>query len=270
MSMDATAQTPTPEPLLVAYEDDIVRLTLNRPDRLNAVSAPLYDALVRALENAGADARVRAIVLTGAGRAFCVGADLKAHAGPEPTRRDRRRYVALAQRANRAVQTCAKPVVAAVNGHAIGAGLELALSADLVVVAREAKLRLPEIAIGTFVGGGLTYTLPQRVGMARAKEILLLGEFLTPDDALAYGLVNRVVPAADVADTAHDLAGRLARRAPIPMRRARQLLGRALRWPASRALRAEADALLACMETEDWREGVRAFEERRDPVFRGR
>lgn len=259
-------------PLEVESRDDgrLRILTLNRPARLNAVSLELYRDLHAAITAAAAAADVRVVLLTGAGRAFCVGADLKAHAGDEPTTQDRRRYIRAAQRAAAALQRCGKPVVAAVNGHAIGAGLELALACDFIVVAAEAKLRFPEVALGTFVGGGVTYTLPRRVGHARAAELLMLADFFTPAQALEMGLVNRVVAAGQVRDAALELARRLVERAPISLRHTKRLLQANPRLQPEAALRREAAALLACMRTADWREGVDAFAERRTPVFHGR
>jgi enoyl-CoA hydratase len=249
-------------------EGAVAWLTLNRPERLNAVSEALYGELLAALAEVAADDGVRAVVLTGTGRAFCVGADLKAHGEGDRDAASRRRYVMQAQRANRALQRLGKPVIAAVNGHAIGAGLELALSCDLVVVSRQAKLRLPEVALGTFVGGGITRTLVQRAGLARAKELLLLCEFFGADEALSWGLINRSVEGAEVLPVARALAERVAAHAPVSVRLAKRLLDRSS-TPAA-ALRAEAAALLECMGTADWREGVRAFEEQREPVYVGR
>lgn len=246
----------------------VARLTLNRPERLNAVNEALYGELLAALAWLEADDSVRAVVLTGAGRAFCVGADLKAHGEADRDEGGRRRYVGAAQRANRAVQRLGKPVIAAVNGHAIGAGLELALSCDLVVVARGAKLRLPETALGTFVGGGITRTLVRRAGLTRAKELLLLCEFFGADEALSWGLINRAVASGDVLEVADALAAKVSGHAPVSLRHAKRLLDRS--QTARGALRAEAAALLACMSTADWREGVRAFDEQRAPSFVGR
>lgn len=263
------AESGESSPLRADRVGRLALLTLDRPDRLNAVNLALYDALAAELAALASDGEVRAVVLTGAGRAFCVGADLKAHGSADPTAAERRRYVEAGQRANRALQRLPQPVVAAVNGHAIGAGLELALSADLMVVAEAAKLRLPEAALGTFVGGGVTYTLPERVGLARAKELVLLGDFFTGREAVAMGLANRAVPADRVLAEATALAERLALRAPRSVTKAKRLLNAAVRRKVGRALRREAETLLGCMETEDWREGIRAFQEKREPEFRG-
>jgi enoyl-CoA hydratase len=247
----------------------IALLRLNRPDRLNAVSLPLYEELYEAARDLDQDRSIRVIVVTGAGRAFCVGADLVAHGSGEPDRAQKQRYVRAAQRANRALQRCGKPVVAAVNGHAIGAGLELALSADYVVVASDAKLRLPEVALGTFVGGGTTYTLAERVGQLRARELILLAEFFDAGAAVRMGLANEAVPADQVLARALDVAARLAKRAPVSVRLAKRLLNAAREQPASRMLRLEAQALLTCMGTHDWKEGVQAFADKREPEFSG-
>ena len=255
--------------LSVSRDDGVAILTLNRPDRLNAVSLPLYNALSEALREFHTDRAVRAIVLTGAGRAFCVGADLKAHAGGELSRGDQLRYISAGQRAHWRMQRNAKPIVAAVNGHAIGAGLELALSSDFVIIADDAKLRFPEIGLGTFVGGGTVYTLPARVGALRAKELLLLGAFFSPQDAVSYGIANRTAPADQVLSQALEVARALTKQAPRSVAHAKRLLNQAAAPDARRTLLREARALLDCMGTADWREGVNAFQEKRAPEFRG-
>lgn len=257
-------------PILIQRSDAVFRITLNRPDRLNAVSLQLYRDLLEAVRSAEREESVRAIILTGAGRAFCAGADLKAHAESSMTPSERRAYAGTAQRVNFALQSCSKPVVAAVNGAAVGAGLELALSCDFIVVAEDAKLRLPEIALATFVGGGVFHTLPERVGMAKTREILLLGEFFSGTEAQRFGLADRAVPAADVGVAAQALAGRLAANAPVSMAFARRLLRQAPRMRRRELMAAEARTLEKCMATEDWREGVLASREKRQPRYRGR
>ncbi len=257
-------------PVLVETEGAVRVLRLNRPDRLNAVCLSLYDALQAALDDTAGSRDVRAVVLTGVGRAFCAGADLKAYGEGQPTPEDRRTYIDAGQRVYRALQTLPQPVVAAVNGHAIGAGIELALSCDLVVVAAEAKLRLPEVTLGTFIGGGTSYTLRRRVGYAKAAELILLGRFFSGLEAFEMGLANRVADGPDaVRAEASDLAAALARNAPISMRLAKQVLDRAEGLAPAEVLALEARALAECMASRDWEEGVRAFAERRDPDYRG-
>ena len=257
------------KPVLVETDGPVRTFRLNRPDRLNAVSLSLYEALERGLEETAGDRAVRAVILTGVGRAFCAGADLKAHGERRQTPDERRAYIETGQRVYRLIQTLPQPAVAAVNGHAIGAGIELALSCDFIVVAEEARLRLPEVALGTFVGGGTAFTLRRRVGYAKAAELILLGEFFSGRDALDMGLANSLAPAEDVLDRAGDLADRLAKNAPISMRLAKRVLDLAARVSPEEAMRAEADALEECMASEDWREGLAAFAEGRVPNYRG-
>ena len=260
----------TPTPVLVERDDAVSILTLNRPDRLNAVSPDLYKELTTALEQIAEDRSVRSVVLTGAGRGFCVGADLKSHAEGPMSDEERRQYIDSAQAVNLMIQQSRVPVVAAVNGHAIGAGLELALSADFVLVAEEAKLRLPEVALGTFVGGGVTYRLPQRVGDLKARELILLGRFFSGKEAEAIGLANRALPAGDVLTAALAMAKELAAAAPLSMEQAKRLLNAAAESTAEATLADEARTLDRIMQTEDWAEGVQAFAAKRPPKYSGR
>jgi enoyl-CoA hydratase len=256
--------------VVLARRDGLVlELTLNRPERLNAVSRPLYERLIEALEDADADRDVRAVVLTGAGRAFCAGADLKAHRDGPPDPDERARYIDAAQRVNRLLQTMATPVVAAVHGPAIGGGLELALSCDLMIVADDAKLRLPEVALATFIGGGVSYTLAERVGLPKAKELIYFGDFFSGADAAAMGMANRAVRTADVLPTALTWAKRLASQAPLSLAAAKRLLGEATDRPRDEILEAEREALDAIFGSHDWKEGLAAFHEKRPPRYRG-
>ena len=256
--------------VLASREGALLTLTLNRPHRLNAVSMGLYERLITELEVAAADPHVRCVILTGSGRAFSAGADLKEHRDAPPSPEERRRYIDAGQRACHLVQTIGTPVVAAMNGHAIGAGLEIALSADVAIVAGDARLRLPEVALGTFVGGGAVYTLAERVGALKAREIIFLGDFFSGADAAAMGLVNLAVPAGDVLSEATRWAQRLARRAPIPLAAAKRLIASAPDMSREEALKREAAVLEGIFDTEDWVEGLAAFHAKRRPDFKGK
>jgi enoyl-CoA hydratase len=255
--------------LLVASAAGIVTLTMNRPEALNAVTEALYEALIAELGKAHADRAVRAVVLTGAGRAFCVGADLKRHGEGERSEQQKLAYAQRGQDAAAAIMQCDKPVIGAINGHAIGAGLELALACDLTVVAVGAKLRFPELGLGTFVGGGTTFTLVERVGVTRAKELLLLGRFFTGGDAAAWGLCNEAAPADDVPVRAMSMAVEVAAKAPASVAFCKRQLRLVRDRTVDEALAAEAQALASCMGTRDWQEGIDAFRERREPRFTG-
>ena len=256
-------------PILYDRRERIAWIRLNRPHRLNAVSEPLYEALEAAVADAEQDDGVRAIVVGGEGRAFCVGADLKAHRERERTAAERRAYAWAGQRACARLQDCPKPVVAAVNGYALGAGAEMALSCDFVVMAEEAEMGFPEVGLGTFLGGGLTYLLPKLVGLGKARELIMLGGRFTGRQAATLGLVMKAVPLAQLQVEAEALATALAGQAPLSLRFAKEQLNCHPRLDPKTAMTAEVDALVACMSTEDWKEGVRAFAEKRPPAFRG-
>jgi len=265
--IDGSGQTD--EPVLAHRQGPVLVLTLNRPERLNAVSLPMYEGLERELLAADGDRAVRCVVITGAGRAFCVGADLKAHEGGPPSGEQRSRYVRMAQRVNHLIQSGLKPVVAAVNGHAIGGGLEMALSADFMIVANEAKLRFPEISLGTFIGGGTTYSLAECVGVMKARELIYLGDFFLGSEAASMGIAYKAVPTDAVLSAASELAGRLAEKAPISLAYAKRLIGPAGTMTREKALDREAEALEEIFGTRDWQEGVEAFHEKRPPRFTG-
>ena len=256
-------------PVVIAERRDAVqRITLNRPDRLNAVSEELYTAVLEQLMAADTDPAVRCVLLIGAGRAFCVGADLKSHGQRARSESDQKRYVDLGQRVCAQIQQMGTPVIAAVHGYALGAGAEMAVSADFLVIATDARMGFPEVSIGTFVGGGVTYRLPRLVGLRRATELLMLGERFTGAQAAEWGLAHAAVEADQLDHAAHDLAIALATKAPISLARMKKALLTATEMDV--ALRDEAADLLAVMRTEDWAEGVRAFADRRTPVFHGR
>lgn len=257
----------------------VLRLTLDRPDVANALDWKTREALVAALENASADATTRAVVVTGAGdRAFCTGADLrvpvptppKPDGAPERLQGDVARSIASGwQRVITAVLDCEKPVVAAVNGTAAGAGMHLALASDVIVMADTAKLVPVFVRRGIAPDAAGAYLLTRLVGPQVAKRLYLFGDDVPAAEALALGLVTEVVPAARLQTRGDELAGRLAAGPTRTLGIAKRLVNRALDVDRDTSLAEEAWGQELVMTTSDAQEGVRAFVERRDPEFRG-
>ena len=265
--------------LLVERDGGVLRLTLNRPDVHNALDWRTREALVAALRDASADLHVRAVLLTGAGdRAFCTGADLrvplpvpaKPDGAPERAQGEVARGIATGwQQVVTAVLDCEKPVVAAVNGTAAGAGMHLALACDVVVMSEAAKLVPVFVRRGIAPDAAGAYLLTRLVGPQVAKRLYLFGDDVPAADALRLGLVADVVPAADLAATSTALAERLAAGPTRTLAATKRLVNRALDVDRETALTEEAWAQELVMTTDDAQEGVRAFIERRDTEFRG-
>jgi enoyl-CoA hydratase len=248
-------------------DDAIVVLTLNRPDKLNAIDDAMLDALDRTLCELEADHDCRAVILTGAGRAFSAGADIKEWTaltpqefGPAWGLRGHRLFDRLA--------SLAQPVIAAINGIAFGGGLELALCADIRIAAEGARLGLPEVTIAALPGWGGTQRLPRLIGPGRARHMILTGQPLEATKAEAWGLVTEVVAADALMARARELARQLAANAPLAVQAAKRLIDAAL--PASPAATLEVPASMAVGGSEDAREGRQSFLERRPPRYRGR
>jgi enoyl-CoA hydratase len=255
--------------ILYELRDGIAEIRLNRPQRLNAVTQQLYDELNAALSRAEADGDVRVVLLTGEGRAFCVGADLKEHqAGRTPF--DRRQYLQGEQIVCKRLLQLGKPVVAAVNGYALGAGAELAIAADFLLMAQSAQIGLPEISIGNFLGGGVTWLLPRLVGLAKARELVFLGERIQGEEAVRIGLANRVFADDGFLDAAREFAAKVASKAPFSMQLAKQQLNMSAERTFDAALVAELEGMMFVGTTQDWQEGIDAFAEKRTPVFKGK
>lgn len=253
----------------IRYEvrDGIGEVRLNRPHRLNAVVQQLYDELNEVLDRAGSDREVRVVLLTGEGRAFCVGADLKEHKAGR-TAFDRREYLRGEQTVCRRLMLLHKPVVAAVNGYALGAGAEMAVASDFILMASGAKIGFPEIGIGAFLGGGVTSLLPRLVGLAKARELVFFGAQIGGEEAVRIGLACRVFPDGELIGEARAFARTLARKAPFSMQLAKEQLHLAAERTLDAVLVAELEGMTFCSTTRDWQEGVDAFAEKREPVFR--
>lgn len=244
-------------------------LTFNRPDKLNAISSEMLDQLEGRLDDAERDTGVRAVVLTGAGdRAFVAGADIGEYAGQ--TEEEFRAY----QRRSRAVfsrlAAFGKPVIAAVNGYALGGGFEIALCCDVLVASARARFGLPEGLLGLCPGGGGTQRLARAAGPYAAARVLLFADQLTADEARQLGLVATVVEADALMDAALDLAGRAARVAPLAARAMKQLVAAAREVPLGDGLDREHAALFGLYRTRDAREGIAAFKGKRQASFEGR
>ncbi|WP_327696739.1 enoyl-CoA hydratase/isomerase family protein [Streptomyces sp. NBC_00459] len=259
--------------VLHATDNQVSWITLNRPESLNAITPDQRERLIQLFSDASADPAVRAVVLTGTGRGFCTGADLRGgqgQAGGERIAGDVARVIRLgAQRLISAVLDCEKPVIAAVNGTAAGLGAHLALACDLVLAAESARFIEVFVHRGLVPDGGGAYLLPRLIGPQRAKELMFFGDALTAPDAERLGLVNRVVPAEDLHKTAREWAERLATGPTRALALTKQLVNASLDSDRATAFAAEATAQEINMTTADAREGVASFVERRSPRYGG-
>jgi 2-(1,2-epoxy-1,2-dihydrophenyl)acetyl-CoA isomerase len=248
--------------------DGIGTITLDRPAALNSLEATLKRDLLGALREAGRDPDVRVVILTGAGRAFCAGQDLKERLDPDPSPLD----VEVRERFNpivRAIRGLDKPVIAAVNGVAAGAGASLAFACDLRLAAESASFVLAFGRIGLIPDSGATWLLPRLIGLGRATELMLLPDPLTADEALRIGLVSRVVPGATLLDEARSTAGILAAAAPRALALTKRALRRAQEAGFEASLDYEASLQGIAGRTADHAEGLAAFVEKRPPRFTG-
>ncbi|MGX1563113.1 enoyl-CoA hydratase/isomerase family protein [Streptomyces sp. NPDC055506] len=257
--------------VLHATAGQVLSITLNRPETLNALTPDQRDEIVDLLSKASETAGIRAVVITGTGRGFCAGADLRGAATTdERIAGDVARTLRTgAQRLIAAVLDCEKPVIAAVNGTAAGLGAQLALACDLVLAAESARFIEVFVRRGLVPDGGGAYLLPRLIGPQRAKELMFFGDALTATEAEHLGLVNRVVPDADLAHTTRSWAERLASGPTRALALTKQLVNASLDTDRATAFAAEAAAQEINMTTADAQEGVRSFVERRNAVYRG-
>ena len=255
--------------VLVANADGIRRITVNRPDKLNALNAATLNALQAAFDAAATDDAVRVVVLTGAGpKAFVAGADIAEMADLRPT--EGRDFSLRGQRLMRSIETLPKPVVAMVNGFALGGGLELAMGCHLRIAADTAKVGQPEIGLGLIPGFGGSQRLLRLAGRAATLELCLLGAPVTAERALQLGIVNRVVPAAELEAETLKVATQLAASAPLALRATLDVVNIGGECGIEEGLQYETAQFGLMFATDDMREGTRAFMERRKPTFTGR
>ena len=257
----------TPDILLVERPADaVVMLRLNRLEVRNALNIDLRARLADEVSRAGADPTVRCLVITGSDTVFAAGADIKMMAEADPIEimaRNQQKYW-------RTIMDCPKPVIAAIEGYALGGGLELALCADIIVAGDSAKLGLPEVNLGILAGGGGTQKLTRLVGSKRAMLLLLTGRMFGAAEALAMGVVSEVAPAGQALARAIVIASEIAAQPPIAVMQIKEIVNAGINAPLETALMLERKALLLQFATQDQKEGMRAFLEKRKPKFEGK
>src|SRR5918994_4068064 len=255
--------------LLIERDGAVAIVTFNRPKVLNALNAQTLTELAGAIASFKDDDAVRAIVITGAGdKSFVAGADINELAVLSPVAG--KEHARHGQRIFDAIEQLGKPVIAAINGFALGGGCELAMACTLRIAADTARFGQPEINLGIIPGYGGTQRLARLVGKSKAMELILTGNPISASDALAIGLINRVVPAADLMTHARTLAAELATKPPIALRYAMEAVNKGLEMPFAQACGLEAALFGMVTATEDMKEGTRAFLEKRKPEFTGK
>lgn len=256
------------ETILVEKTDKIAVLTINRPDKLNALNLQVHREGVQALEELATDDAVRVVVITGAGeKSFVAGADIGEFAGASPAEQ---RGTMLARSLFTVLESFPKPVIAMINGFCLGGGNEMAMACDLRICSDKSRFAQPEINLGIMCGGGGTQRLTKLVGETRAMQLVLTGDMIDAATALEFGLVNAVHPAAELRAKTMEFANKIAEKAPLALRYSKEAVKLAARSNLDEGLRREIDLFALCFATEDKEEGVRAFLEKRKPEFKGK
>jgi enoyl-CoA hydratase len=252
------------EPVLTERRDGVLLVTLNRPDARNAVNTALAEGIAAALDALDADDDLSVGVLTGAGKGFSAGMDLKAFVTGERPWVGDRGFAGIVQRSAR------KPLIAAVEGFAMAGGLEIALACDLIVASREARLGIPEVKRSLVAAAGALRRLPQRVPLNVAMELALTGDPISAERGYEIGLVNRVTEPGGAVDAALELAAAIARNGPLALDATKDVLYRQADWGEEQFWREQGTIVEPVLTSEDAREGATAFSEKRDPVWKGR
>jgi len=254
--------------LLVEAKDQVAVLTLNRPDTMNAFNFPLLLELKAAVEDLRFRPEIRVVIITGAGsKAFCAGADLKERATMAPL--EVKRFIYTIRNLFTAIEALNKPVIAAINGIALGGGTELALACDMRLAADTASMGLTETRLAIIPGAGGTQRLPRLIGRGKAKELIFTGKRVPASEALALGLVNRVCSPEDLLDACRALADEICETGPIAIEQAKYAINHGLETDLHTGLAIESNAYWVTIPTKDRLEGLAAFREKRKPVYRG-
>lgn len=258
--------------IIYTKENRIATIQLNRPDKMNAFTPEMSESIYRAIEDSAADKEVRVIVLTGSGRAFCAGADVKAMSRSLETTGPSRRGMAFhsgGASIYSLMRNCDKPVIAAVNGVAAGGGVDLACACDIRIASDQARFAEVFIRRGMMPASGGTYFLPRLVGIDNALMMIWTGDMVDAAEAQRIGLVTMVVPHNELEMATMELAEKLAKGPPLAIQRAKSTVYQGLQWNLDETLRNIAPIVDELNHTEDHKEGARAFVEKREPVFRG-
>jgi len=255
--------------ILYEKRDGIATITINRPQAMNAMNAETIPEILSGLEDAEKDENVRVVVITGAGeKAFCAGLDLKPMRdinvikAVETSR--------LGQKLTLAIEELGKPVIAAINGYALGGGLELAMACDIRIASEKARVGQPEVNVGLIPGWGGTQRLPRLVGKGIAKELIFTGKMIDAKTAERIGLVNMVVPPERLKSAVEELAKEIMSKSPIAIKLVKELINNSIETDQSTGLIHEAEAFGILSSTEDYREGISAFLEKRKPEYKGK
>jgi enoyl-CoA hydratase len=256
------------ENVLIEKRGRVAVITVNRPDKLNALNTPTRRDILSALDKLERNEDVRVVVITGAGeKAFIAGADINEFAGMTAVKQ---RAAMKGRRAFDAVEDFSKPVIAMINGFCLGGGCELALACDIRIASTKAKLGQPEIKLGIIPGGGGTQRLTRIIGEGKAMELILTGDFISAEEALNLGLVNYVYAPEELEAKTMELANKIAEMSPVALAMAKASVKNAARLNLREGLDSEVDLFALCFSSEDKEEGVKAFLEKRKPDFKGR
>ncbi len=267
------------EQILYDKAEGVATITLNRPERMNAFTPMMIREWAQALEDARTDRDVSAVIVTGAGRGFCAGADLRGGSDLTAGARDDEPITAAGRRnwlrdgvhnVPRQVALLDKPYIAAVNGAAVGAGMDMCSMADIRIASEQARFAMTYVKVGLVPGDGGCYYLPRIVGLAKALELIWTGDFIDAQEAFRIGYVTKVVPPDDLLPTARELAERIAHGPAVAIQLAKRLAYRSQTSDVHEALEAASYSMGIVQATEDAREGPRAFAEKREPQFKGR
>lgn len=253
----------------VEVQDDIAIMTFTRAEAANALSVQMLHEINEALESIHYNRSIRAVVVTGNGeKAFCAGADLKERKGMNEE--ETRKTIALIGKTVNHFESLAQPVIAAINGVAFGGGLELALACDIRMASSTAKLGLTETALGIIPGAGGTQRLPRLIGIGKAKELIYTARRLSAEEACGYGIIEHIVEPGELLEKATELAREMAKNAPLSLIQAKTAINQGMQTDISTALQIESLAYSRLLQTEDRLEGLKAFQEKRSPIYSGK